>query len=125
MFWFFGCEACGILATQLGIEPAPSAMEGEVLTTGLPVKSLKVLFLLKYSWFTMFQVYSKVIQLYIYNKYLYVPFQILFHYKLLQDIEYGSLCSTIALCCLSIIYIVVCVCYSQIPNLSLPSFPLW
>ena len=39
MFWFFGHEACGILATQPGIEPTPPALEGEVLTTGLPGKS--------------------------------------------------------------------------------------
>ena len=32
MFWFFGPEACGI-------EPAPPALEGEVLTTGLPGKA--------------------------------------------------------------------------------------
>ena len=38
MFWFFGQEACRILASWPGIEPAPSALEGEVLTTGLPGK---------------------------------------------------------------------------------------
>ena len=32
MFWFFGHEAYGILASQPGIEPTPSALEGEVLT---------------------------------------------------------------------------------------------
>ena len=36
MFWFFGREACGILAPQPGTEPAPPAVEGEVLTTGPP-----------------------------------------------------------------------------------------
>ena len=36
MFRFFGHEACGVLAPQPGIEPAPPALEGEVLTTGLP-----------------------------------------------------------------------------------------
>ena len=39
MFWFFGCEACDILAPRPGVEPAPPASEGEVLTTGLPGKS--------------------------------------------------------------------------------------
>ena len=29
MFWFFGQEACGILAPQLGIELAPSALKGK------------------------------------------------------------------------------------------------
>ena len=32
MFWFFGQEARGILAPRPGIEPAPPALEGEVLT---------------------------------------------------------------------------------------------
>ena len=41
MFWFFGCETCGILAPQPGIEHATPALEGEVLTTGLPGKSLR------------------------------------------------------------------------------------
>ena len=40
MFWFFGWKACGILAPLPGIEPAPRALEGEVLTTGPPGKSL-------------------------------------------------------------------------------------
>ena len=39
MFWCFGCEACGILAPQPGMEHTPPALEGEVLTTGLPEKS--------------------------------------------------------------------------------------
>ena len=38
MFWCFGHEACGILAPRPGIEPALPAVEGEVLTTGLPGK---------------------------------------------------------------------------------------
>ena len=39
MFWVFGPEARGILAPQPGIEPAPPALEGEVLTTGPPETS--------------------------------------------------------------------------------------
>ena len=35
----FGREAYGILVPWPGIEPAPRALEGEVLTTGLPGKS--------------------------------------------------------------------------------------
>ena len=42
MFWFFGRKACGILAPRSGIGPAPTALEGEVLTTGPPGKSLKL-----------------------------------------------------------------------------------
>ena len=64
MFWFFGQEACGILAPQPGMEPTPAALEGEVLTTGLPGKSLSPSFeshlslLAGRSW-TMFRI-SKV-----------------------------------------------------------------
>ena len=39
MFWFYGQEACGILAAQPGTEPLPSALESKVLTTGPPGKS--------------------------------------------------------------------------------------
>ena len=42
MFRFIGHEACGILALQPGTEPVFSALEGEVLTTGLPGKSLEL-----------------------------------------------------------------------------------
>ena len=35
-------------------------------------------------------------------------FLILFHYRLLQDIEYSSLFSTVGTCCLSLLYGVVC-----------------
>ena len=49
MFWFFGHEACEILAPQPGIEPAAPALEGEVLTTGLPGKSHMYLFELQFS----------------------------------------------------------------------------
>ena len=41
MFWFSGPEVCGVLAHWPGIKPAPPALEGEVLTTGLPGKSQK------------------------------------------------------------------------------------
>ena len=44
-FWFFRREACEILALRPGIEPAPPALEGEVLTTGLPGKSQTFLIL--------------------------------------------------------------------------------
>ena len=40
----------------------------------------------------------------------YIFFQIIFHYKLLQDIEYSFLCSTAHPCCLSILYIEDCIC---------------
>ena len=39
-FFFFALWACGILASQPGIELSPPALEGKVLTTGPPRKSL-------------------------------------------------------------------------------------
>ena len=39
LFQLFGPEAYGILAPQPGINPAPSALDGEVLMTGPPGKS--------------------------------------------------------------------------------------
>ena len=42
--WFFGRKACETLAPQPGIEPAPPVLEGEVLTTGPPGKSLNLSF---------------------------------------------------------------------------------
>ena len=40
VWFFFGPKACGILAPWPGIEPAPPTVEGEILTTGPPGKSL-------------------------------------------------------------------------------------
>ena len=65
--------------------------------------------LLKYSWFTMLCLIAavrpsdSVIH-------IYILFHILFHYGLSQDIEYSSLCYTVGPCCLSIPYIIVCIC---------------
>ena len=41
----FGHEACAILAPWLGMEPTAPALEGEILTTGPPGKSLHCPFL--------------------------------------------------------------------------------
>ena len=38
VFFFFSCEACGILDPQPEIVPDPPALEGEVSTTGPPGK---------------------------------------------------------------------------------------
>lgn len=40
--WCFGCKARGILAHQPGIETVLPALEGEILMTGLPGKSLQL-----------------------------------------------------------------------------------
>ena len=44
------------------------------------------------------------------DSYTYILFQIFFHYRLLQDIKYSSLCYTVGPCCLSVLYIIVCIC---------------
>ena len=49
LFWFFGHEACGILVSWAGIEPAPPTLKGEFLTAGPPVKSPVILFIDKVS----------------------------------------------------------------------------
>ena len=53
---------------------------------------------------------DSVICIYIYQFF----FQILSHYRLLQDIEYSSLCYTVGSCWLSILYIVVCIFFEGI-----------
>ena len=48
LFYVLGCfgqEACGFLAPQPGIKLAPPALEGGVLTTGLPGKSWQPAFI--------------------------------------------------------------------------------
>ena len=40
MFWFLGFPACGLLGPQPGTEPARPALEGQVVTSGWPGKSL-------------------------------------------------------------------------------------
>ena len=48
MFWFFSCEACGILVPQPGSNsPQPPALEGVILTTWPPGKSSLPAFFLK------------------------------------------------------------------------------
>ena len=44
MFWFFGHEACEMLAPWTGIEPALPALEDEGLINGPPGKSLIIVF---------------------------------------------------------------------------------
>ena len=43
------------------------------------------------------------------HTYIY-SFQILFHYSLLCSVEYSSLHYTVGSCCLSVLYIIVCIC---------------
>ena len=84
-----------------GIEPASSWLLFRFVTTQPQQELLAFLFfLLKYNWFTMFQVYSKVIQI---CTHTYILFQIFFHYGLWQGTEYSSLGCTVGPCCLSIL----------------------
>ena len=59
MFWFFGCEACGILVPGPGIKPVPPALQGEVLTTGLPGKSQYMPFKSKLYFYSSFKFAAK------------------------------------------------------------------
>ena len=43
MFWYFGHKTCWILALPLRFKPTPSPLQGKVLTTGPPGKSLLIL----------------------------------------------------------------------------------
>ena len=52
----------------------------------------------------MFQMHSKVIQLYTYT---YIIFEIIFHHMLLQDTDSSSLCYAVNLCCLFHIYFLI------------------
>ena len=47
-------------------------------------------------------------------------YNILFHYALSWDFEHSSLFYTIGPCCISIQYIIVCICWSQTPSSSFP-----
>ena len=53
---------------------------------------------------------------------MYIPFQIIFPYRLLQHIDYSSLCYTVGPCWSSILYTLVSICWYQPPNLPWPSF---
>ena len=49
-----------------------------------------------------------------------ILFHTIFHCGLSQSIKKRSLFYTVGPC-LSILYVIVCICYSQVPNLSLPN----
>ena len=51
--------------------------------------------------------WTAVIPLYIHA---YILFHIIFSYDLLQDLEYNSLWYTVELCCIPILYVIVCIC---------------
>ena len=54
-FWLLGRESCEIPAPQPGIEPtSPSALEGEIATTGPPGKSLYYFLDSTYKWYKVF-----------------------------------------------------------------------
>ena len=63
---------------------------------------------------TFFKFYWSTVDLQFFNfcyKVIHIFFfNILFHYGLSQDTEYSSLQYTVGPCCLSILYIIVCIC---------------
>ena len=67
-FWGFDHKACGILAPWLGIEPTLPILEGEVLITGLPGRSLNLyLDLLNLQHFINMFPCDKVVSILIFN----------------------------------------------------------
>ena len=56
--------------------------------------------------------------------YIYIYIYILFHSGLSEEIEYSYLCFTIGPCYLSILYLIVFICWPQSANSSLPHFHL-
>ena len=91
MAWMVTCLACLAWMTALVI-------------SGVFFFFFNIYILLKFSWLTVFQVHGKVIQLY---KYAYFIFEIIFHPRLLQDVDYSSLYYTINLCWLLHIYFLI------------------
>ena len=55
------------------------------------------------------------------SSYIYNLFHILFQHDLSQDTGFSSPCYTVGLCCLSILFAIVGICWSQTPNPSLPT----
>ena len=84
--WFFDHEACEILALQPGIEPTPPALDGKVLTTGSPWKSLFVSLTLKHVSFRQQIVGSFSFYLYD-NYYLSIGLFYSFVFNIIVDIE--------------------------------------
>ena len=102
--WLPACR----ISLDLGLKPFMfPTLTGWLSTIGPPGKPcinffLNICILLRYSWLTVFQVHSRVIQLYIYT---YIIFEIIFHYRLLQNIDYSSLCYIVSFCCLLYIFL--------------------
>lgn len=55
------------------------------------------------------------------HAHMYILFHIRFHYGLSQDTEYSFWCKTVGPCCLSILYMGVCIYHSHTSNLSHPT----
>ena len=72
----------------------------------------KILFclILDYSRFTMLMLYWFQIYLQVVHTHIATVFQILFPFRLLQNIEESSLCCTVSPCCLFVLYVAVRVC---------------
>ena len=128
-----GCQICGHRVVWYSFIVLLISMESVVLSLPLFLKLVICVFLLflvsltrdllilwifskkqflkiilfKYSWFTM--LFSAVWQsdLVIH---VYVHFHVLFHFCLPQGIEHSSLCYAGGPCCLSILYMIVCIC---------------
>ena len=125
-----GCCACVRPRSTLG-DPVPSPQFCCEPSTALKIQSLKketYLFLNLFYW-SIFDLQCCV-NFYCTAKWfsythIYILFHILFYYSLSQDIEYSSLCWTVGHCCLSILYIIVCILLiSNSQSIPPPPLPL-
>ena len=89
-------QSCPTLCDPWTVAQAPPSMgfSRQEYWSGLPFPSP----LLRYSWFKCFRCMAR------WFSYTYIGFQILFHYRLLQNTDYSSLCHQVKLCCLLHIY---------------------
>lgn len=128
-FFFFWpcCMAHGTLTPQLGIETVPPQWKHGVLGTGLPGKSPHGGYIKKK--FRVQSLYDVVLisveQPSDSAICISPPFWISFPFRSPRSTEQSSLRYSVGSHQLSILYITVCICRSQLPSSSYPLFPLW
>ena len=112
----------------MGSNPGPRQREHRVLTTGrqgIPKKECFLIF--KFIFIGVQLIYNVVLvsavqqSESVIHMHISTLFQILFPYRSLESIEQSFLCYTVGPYLLSILYIIVCICQSRSPNLSVPN----
>ena len=100
---------CGVVGPHTHYPvPAKGADSPNYLANNFFVSVLLLPFikkiLLKYNWFSVALISA------VQQSDTFILFHVLFHLDLSQGIDYISLCYTVGPCCLSILYIIVCIC---------------